>query len=373
MITHLAERLVASLRCGVVAVDNRGLVTALNRPAADILSVDPEPSMGRDCREVFAHCPALPRLLLDALDRDTLPDRAELELDLGPSQRALIGFSLSRMADDDGAVLGSALFFKDLTLVEEERERQALRNRLASLGEMAAQLAHEIRNRLGGIRLFVGLARRRAASDPQTLEYLDRAEGELLAANGKMTEVLDFVRPVRLAPVPADLADLCRRALEATLARYPEANVEVRWDPLHDAPPVAADPARLVDALANLFANAVEAGAGRLGVRIRAEVARGNGPTAGEPIPGLRLHAAPGEARLCAEISDDGPGMAPEVLRRVFHPFFTTKETGTGLGVPAAQKILDTHGGSLDVRSEPGRGTTFVVTVPCACGEESDG
>jgi signal transduction histidine kinase len=73
------------------------------------------------------------------------------------------------------------------------------------------------------------------------------------------------------------------------------------------------------------------------------------------------------------EIDDDGPGMPPDVLRRIFHPFFTTKEEGTGLGVPTAQKILDAHGGCLDVRSEPSRGSTFVVTLPSHPTQEPDG
>jgi signal transduction histidine kinase len=372
VIADLAERLVGSLRCGVVAVDTGGRVTAVNDAAAAILSVNRDCALGRDCREVFPHCLSLARLLLDGLDRGTLPDRAELELDLGASRRTLLGFSLSRMIGESGEVVGSAIFFKDLTLVEEQREREALRNRLASLGEMAAQLSHEIRNRLGGIRLFVGLARRRAA-DPLALEYLDRAEGELLAANGKMAEVLDFVRPVRLSTGPCDVADLCRSALEATLARYPAAGLEVRWVVAPNTPPVHADASRVRDALANLFSNAVEAGAGHLEIRIHAAAPRGTeGPTQDDPsAPGGRT--GPPGLPVHVEIDDDGPGMPPDVLRRIFHPFFTTKEEGTGLGVPTAQKILDAHGGSLDVRSEPGRGSTFVVTLPSDPTEGPDG
>lgn len=358
MTADLGARLVASLRCGVVAVDHRGRVTALNGPAAELLGLEEGPSLGRAASEVFAGCPALARLLAGALERDTLPDRAEMELALEGGRRALIGYSLSRIRGEGGETEGAAVFFKDLTRVEEERERQALRNRLASLGEMAAQIAHEVRNRLGGIRLFVGLARRRAAGDPEALAYLDRAEAELLAANGTMSQVLDFVRPLRLSLATVDLVALCRASLDATLARFPEEGVDVRWEVFRDAVPVRADAAQLGDALANLFANALEAGATRLTVRLRTDA---------EGRPG----APP--ARLRLEIADDGAGMPPEVLRRIFHPFFTTKESGTGLGVPVAQKVLDAHGGSLDVRSEPGLGTIFTATLPCGPEEETHG
>jgi signal transduction histidine kinase len=371
--SELSDQVLASMRCGVITVDATARVTTLNSLAGEWLRVETAAALGKDCREVFAHCPAVAHLLTDALGRATLPDRAELELNLDSGRRTLIGFSLSRIAGEHGESLGSAIFFKDLTVVEEEREREALRNRLASLGEVAAQLAHEIRNRLGGIRLFLGLARRRLAGDEAGERYLERAEAELLAANGKMGEILDFVRPMKLEPVPTDPESLCREALEATLARFPDSDPEVHWETTPPLPPVFVDPARVRDALANLFANAVEAAGprGRLRVTLRSEDA----PilvvsTLGEEVPGLRGYGEGKGARVRIEIADNGPGMAPEVLRRIFHPFFTTKEEGSGLGVPTAQKILDAHGGSLDAESTPDAGATFIVRLPTPAQED---
>ncbi len=371
--TDPASRVLASMRCGVVTVDGSGRVTSINALAGEWLRVDPRDARGRDCREAFAHCPAMAHLLLDALGRGTLPDRAELELSFDGERRTLIGFSLSRISGDEGETLGSAIFFKDLTVVEEQRERQALRNRLASLGEVAAQLAHEIRNRLGGIRLFLGLAKRRLAGDAEGEAYLERAESEILEANGKMGEILDFVRPLKLEPALADPEGLCREALEATLARFSSGLPRVEWDADPGLPSVVVDAGRVRDALTNLFANAIEAtgAAGCLRVRLRTEDA----PVLvasplGQEVPGLRGYGEGRGSRVRIEIADDGPGMAPEVLRRIFHPFFTTKEHGSGLGIPSAQKILDAHGGSLDAHSVQGRGATFVVLLPAAGKEE---
>lgn len=370
-----ASSILASLRCGVVAVDPGGTVTLVNGPAADALAVAPGTWYGRSCRTVFAHCPAFATLLMDALTRETLPDRAELEIEVGPARRLLLGFSLSRISGDNDEIKGSVIFFKDLTFVEEERERQALHNRLAALGEVAAQLAHELRNRLGGVRLFVGLARRRAAGDAESVGYLDRAEQELLSANDKMSQVLDFVRPLKLEIQLLDVEPLCRAALEATIARYPGVEMEASWDVEAGLPAVLVDEARFRDALANLFANAVEAteGFGRITVRIRRTEAAAPLAAVAASIPGLRVWDKNGGTRVRIEISDNGPGMAPEVLRRIFQPFYTTKEDGSGLGVPAAQKIMDAHGGSLDVRSAPGRGATFTILIPAASEEKSHG
>lgn len=371
MTSSLSNRVLASLRCGVVSIDRTGTVTLLNPPAAEVLSMPPSGWEGRSCVEVFSHCPAFASVLLEALNQGTLPDRAELELDVGAAHKLLLGFSLSRIRGDDGEVLGAAMFFKDLTLVEEERERESLRSRLIALGEVAAQLAHELRNRLGGVRLFVGLARRRVASDVQTVGYLDRAEQEILAANDKMAQVLDFVRPLKLEVRPVEVEDLCRGAVEATLARFPDAPVKVSWDVAADLPLVLADEGRLRDALANLLSNALEAMnlSGRILVRLRRDDAVPPTGAPGAPIPGIRVWDGGTGRRVRIEITDDGPGMTEDVLRRIFQPFFTTKEEGTGLGVPAAQKILTAHGGSLDVRSSPGEGATFVLLVPAAVPE----
>ncbi|NOY45771.1 MAG: PAS domain-containing protein [Deltaproteobacteria bacterium] len=371
---RLASLLLSSMRCGVIAVDAEGTVMLWNRPAAEILGIGPEGTEGRHCREVLAPYPALAHLLLEALGRTTLPDRAELELERPDGGRELVGFSLSRVEAPDGAVLGSALFFKDLTVVEEEREREALRSRLASLGEVAAQLAHEIRNRLGGIRLFLGLARRRLDHDPEGTEFLGRAEQELLEANRKMGEILAFVRPLRLETGPVDAEALCREAWQGVVARFGGETPRLSWEAEPGLPPARADREKLRDALSNVLANAVEAAGpgGTVRVRISLEevptLVAEPGATA---LPGLRQFEQHPASRLRIEVEDDGPGMEPEVLRRVFHPFFTTKEGGSGLGVPTAQKILDAHGGGLDVTSEPGRGARFVLRVPVVT-EETD-
>ncbi len=369
MKAYLAERVLSSMRCGVVTVDRHGTVTTLNEQAAHYLRLPFPVPEGTACGDLFAHCPAVAHLLLDALGRKTLPDRAELELQLDGERQVLIGFSLSQITDADGAVAGSAIFFKDLTLVEQEREREALRGRLASLGEVAAQLAHEVRNRLGGIRLFLGLARRRLEGDDEGRAYLDRAEGEVLAANGKMGEILDYVRPLTLDRVPTAVGELLQEALESTLARFPEAEVSVTWALAPELPLIPVDPERLRDAFANLFANAVEAMGDRGTVHVAARLEEGavlvTAPGKVD-IPGLRGYGESHSPRLRVDVFDDGPGMPPEVLRRVFQPFYTTKDHGSGLGISTAQKVFDAHAGSLDLRSVPGAGTHFTVRLPTA-------
>ncbi|HSH70481.1 MAG TPA: ATP-binding protein [Deferrisomatales bacterium] len=369
MKAYLAERVLSSMRCGVVTVDRHGTVTTLNEQACRYLRVRFPVPEGTACRELFAHCPAVAHLLLDALDRKTLPDRAELELVLDGERQVLIGFSLSQITNAKGAVVGSAIFFKDLTLVEQEREREALRNRLASLGEVAAQLAHEVRNRLGGIRLFLGLARRRLEGDDEGCAYLDRAEGEVLAANGKMGEILDYVRPLNLDRVPTAVGELLREALESTLARFPDAEVAVTWALAPELPLIPVDPERLRDAFANLFANAVEAMGDRGTLHVAACMEESSvlvDAPGKVDIPGLRGYGESLSPRLRVDVFDSGPGMPPEVLRRVFQPFYTTKDHGSGLGISSAQKVFDAHTGSLDLRSVPGEGTHFTVRLPVA-------
>ena len=151
-------------------------------------------------------------------------------------------------------------------------------------------------------------------------------------------------------------------------------------DAAPDLPAVAADAEQLETVLVNVVRNAYEAvcegradGAGTIRVRLSSEQAPVlEASTLEQSVPGLRGYGEDRGVRVRIEIVDDGPGIPADVLRRIFHPFFTTKDRGSGLGVPTAQKILDAHAGSLDVESKPGEGAHFIVRLPAETLEEED-
>lgn len=237
----------------------------------------------------------------------------------------------------------------------EERERDLVRTeRLAAVGQMAAMITHEIRNPLSSIGLNTEMLEEELAEirdPPPEVEKLCRAiTTEVDRLTSITEEYLHFARlpkpklqRERIAPIVHNLAEFEREALAG---REIELEVELGAD----VPPVLADDAQLRQALLNLLRNAADAldeiGGGTIRLRGRA---RADAPPAAE-----------------IQVEDDGPGIADDLTERLFEPFFSTKEGGTGLGLAMAHQIIREHDGAIRVESRPGHGTTFTVTLPAA-------
>ena len=165
------RHLVFNLRTGVLAITRQGRVAAMNDLAYRVLGLTIRAGdIGRPFTEVLHDCPEVSRVLQQAFESDDLPNRAEMRL--RKTGRA-IGYTLSRIHDDSGVLVGATLFFKDLTKVEQMEERDRLRDRLAALGEMAADIAHEVKNPLASIEVMAGVMKRQLAEQPEALETLN--------------------------------------------------------------------------------------------------------------------------------------------------------------------------------------------------------
>jgi PAS domain S-box-containing protein len=216
---------------------------------------------------------------------------------------------------------------------------------LSLVGELAAGLAHEIKNPLAGIQGAVDiLIRRRDASDPER-EALENVRHEVERIDATVRSILDHARPRALQRAPASLVDAVRRAvlLAGDHAEGVGLPIRIELEAECDECVIRIDAAQIEDAVLNLVLNAVESidGEGRIRVRVRVE-----------------------EAMAVVEVEDSGRGIAEADLQRVFSPFFTTRPTGTGLGLPAVRRIARAHGGRVDVVSAPGRGSTFAIRLP---------
>ncbi len=342
------RRVVEGMRCGVMTIDRDGLVVTVNDIARQILDLDGPVEPGRPVEDVLARHPRLAEVLRASLEMSHLPNRAEMEIRSREDDGRTIGFTVSTIPGDDGPE-GIALFFKDLTQVERQEEQERLRDRLAALGQMAASLAHEIRNPLASIDVTATLLRRKLQDRDEERRLVEKIAGEVARVGRTVTHALEFARAIRLERKLQALPPLLDAAIEEALARCDAKGVTVvrRYDPA--APPVAVDGNHLRQVFVNLLVNACEAmhNEGRVTVSVRA-VAR----------PGC----VPGAVE--AEIRDTGPGIDPEVLEKVFYPFVTTKREGSGIGLALARKIVECHHGIIDVRSRPGEGAAFIVRLP---------
>jgi signal transduction histidine kinase len=367
------EWILASLTSGIVAIDRAGCLVALNAGAQRILGCpdgDAAAAIGADCREALRGQPAVARLLLDTLDGRAPLSRAELVLEGEPGRRpSTIGFTLAPFRDPQGELRGAAVLFRDLTPFERSNEQDRLRERLAALGQMAAGMAHEIRNPLASIEVLAGLLKRRLADRPEELALIGQLRGELRAVAETITASLEFVRPVSLARRPVDAAELVEESLRLAVQRVKfEGEIERRYAPA--LPRLEADPELLRGVLTNLILNALEAMSSqekpaRLSLCVQARSAAPAARPVRVGADGRAETAPPGAAReIAIAVSDTGPGVPEELREKIFYPFFTTKERGSGVGLAMAQKVVSSHGGQLELESARGAGATFRVRLP---------
>jgi two-component system NtrC family sensor kinase len=238
--------------------------------------------------------------------------------------------------------------------LESARVQLVRAERLASLGRLAASVAHEINNPISGILNLSRLMQRVIDANglppnrvEEVREYLAQVSAETARIGRIVTDLLSFSRQSPPRIEPTDLADLARRTLSLLALKLRLRDVEAALASTADLPRVACDAGQVEQVLINLVMNAAEAGPDGATVQVR-------------------LMRDADEGFVLLEVEDQGAGIRPEHLARIFDPFFTTKEDGkgVGLGLAVAYGIVEAHGGTIDVHSEPGLGTTFRVRLP---------
>ena len=236
-----------------------------------------------------------------------------------------------------------------IALREELGEKNRLlerKNRLAALGEMAAGMAHEIRNPLGGIHLYASMLAKDVAHMPQSLTTVKKISGGVKRLEALVSQVLAFSRDIQVTPVEADLAEVVAKAIELASPKLDA--LHVVWEVEGPAAmPVRVDPLMLEQALLNLVLNSAEAMEER-GGSIRVFY------SAGEDV---------GARQFRLVVRDGGPGIPAAVLDRIFDPFFTTKDTGTGLGLAIVHRIVEAHEGTIMASNPHGGGAQFEIRI----------
>lgn len=339
----LAEELAVALPDGLVVFDARGRITRLNRAALDLLGME-APAKGRTYQGRKA-ADVLPAALADLAARlHVEPVLADTEITLrhGEDVRYL-SVRGGHVNEGDEGRLGSLMFLRDLTEVRRLEAEVRRREKLAAVGNLAAGVAHELRNPLSSIKGYAtyfggrfpaGSADREAAQVMvREVERLNRAIGDLIGLS----------RPTDIRPRLIGMRRLVEDTLRLIGQDAASRGVAVRFDASPSLPEVAIDPDRMRQVILNLCLNALEAM-----------------PDGGE----LSLSLQPDAEALRLEIRDSGMGIAPDALPHIFDPYFTTKGQGTGLGLATVHKIIEAHGGSISVTSEPGQGAAFRILLP---------
>jgi signal transduction histidine kinase len=342
---RLSSEIVASMTSGLLVVGHDGRVRMLNRAGLAMLGLADGQWEG-PYRDVLRG--VVP--LADALEESLATGRAiaRRSVPLTGCRASHLGLTVSPIHDERGASHGVICLFTDLSEVVELEEQLRLKDSLARLGELTAGIAHEFRNGLATIHGYGRLLDLERVP-PDFRPYVQGIRDETEALGQVVTNFLAFARPTELTLAPIDMSVLVERAAEEVRAdaRLRGGDVAVRG---HFGC-VDGDEVLLRQALSNLCRNALEA-------CMDANV-----------VPRISIEGArdPGHAVIRITVTDNGPGIPPSVMPRVFRPFFTTKSRGTGLGLSLVQKIIVTHNGRVTaVNNEDSSGARFVVTLPAA-------
>ncbi len=329
---RLTEDVVRSLGSGLVTADLDGVVRSINQAGARMLGGPVEELVGSRVEDLF------PGTIAEAGARnETVAQRRD-----GTS--IPVGYSRTPLLTRDGVVRGSLVLFQDLSELTSLRDKAERAERLAVLGQLAAGLAHEIRNPLGAISGSVELVRDAEALGDEDRGLLDSVVREVDRLNELVSTMLEIGRPTTPERRDVDLAALAREVV--TLAsRHPAANARTIALVADDPVRVSADPAQLRQVIWNLVKNALQFTA--VGGEVSVSVKRS-------------------DDRVRLDVSDQGPGIGAADLPRIFDMFFTKRRHGVGLGLALAKQLVEGHGGQIRVATTPGSGTTFSIELAAA-------
>jgi two-component system sensor histidine kinase PilS (NtrC family) len=354
---RLHQRTVESLTSGLLTTDPAGVITSWNPEAERITGALASEASGRALDAVI---PGARARVLEAASSGE-KGRARLKYRNRRGQDLHLGLAGSLLRAGEGDPGGYVVIFQDVTKVVEMEAELRRHERLAGIGQLAADLAHEIRNPLaaisGSIQILEGSASGDESDESQRLMNIVVRETDRL--NALITDFLHFARPAPAKPEPIAIA-----AVLADMAQIFESVLPVSVQLEVEAPPdlrVVADDRQLRQALWNLFLNAVQAmpDGGRLEIR-----ARRCSPQAGSGE--RRNEFEEGSNWVEIRVADSGAGSPEDVLERIFDPDFTTKKEGTGLGLATVHRIVEGNGGHVTVESAVGRGTRFCLLMPSA-------
>jgi signal transduction histidine kinase len=337
--TALSTTLARSLASGVLLLDEEGGVVALNEVGARLLGIEaPEP--GTPLADALAPVPELVDRLAEAVAGRSGMRREEVTVE-GRAGRLTLGITVHPLRRDDGRVRGHLTLFTDLTETRRQEIEEKLAESLADLGELAAGVAHELRNGMATLRGYLTLMDR-APGEESMADYLGEVRREADSLQRVLEDFLTFARPGSARLEEVDLTTVVRRAAaDPALAGAP-----VRVVVAGDGPALLRGDAELLGrAVRNLLANAVEA----------------SRHAGGAPVEVL-LERRGDDWRLA--VDDRGAGLPPAVRARLFQPFVAGRPGGVGLGLALAHRIVSLHGGRLRMEDRPGGGTRAVALLP---------
>ena len=330
---------IQSIQSGLLTINLKERITFLNKAGESILGTKISQFKNRPITDLFVD--------LHKDFREERRSRMETAFQRPGGGEIKLGLSISSLNDHRGNKVGQIIIFQDLTHIKEMEETMRRSEKLATIGQLAAGIAHEIRNPLASISGSIQLLKEEKGEGKNTQRLMEIILAESSRLNRLITDFLLYAQPPKLNKQKVVVGALVDNTLEV-FSRSPQWTKNIKLSKsIEPNTAIAGDPQQLEQVLWNLFINAVDAmeGKGMLEVKVNKN-GRGD--------------------KVTLLVSDTGKGIAPKDINKIFDPFFTTKEGGSGLGLSIVHKIVEIHGGDISVENQPERGATFSLTFPAS-------
>jgi two-component system sensor histidine kinase HydH len=258
-----------------------------------------------------------------------------------------LALSITPIMGEGGSCQGAVIILRDLREIKRLEEKVRRSEKLAAIGELAAGVAHEIRNPLSSIKGFAQYLRHALKDKPREKEYAETMVSEVDRINTVVTDLLTFARPLEAQLVPTDLTELVEHTVRLVQADAQTRNINVQMN-ISDLSKIPLDANQMTQAILNLLLNALQAVKNGGHIEVGAEL-------------------DPSDSFLKIWVEDDGSGISADQKGKIFDPFFTTRDKGTGLGLAIVHKIVENHAGEINLKSPPTgktRGCRFTIGIP---------
>ncbi|MCP4567675.1 MAG: PAS domain S-box protein [FCB group bacterium] len=332
-----------SIGSGVITVDLAGKVIGYNRAAREILSYDNNMILGHHYLTALPQEVPLCLLIEAGLERSETIGHREIELQREDNTIIWLGAAGSLIYDDYNRTLGMTILFTDLTELKKLQNELELNRRMASLGEMTGGLAHQLRNSLAAVSGFSQLLQKKAGTETALADIAGSIRTETATSEAMLNRFLNFARPLHLNNEEVDLIDLVEQSINRVAREAEKRNISLNFDSRLESCLCNGDSLLLKEMFGNLIDNALQAVSSYGQIDMSLEVA-GN--------------------TIVVVISDDGPGIDEGLREQIFTPFFSSRPSGTGLGLALAQKIVGLHQGRISFDRKTGPGAICRIVLP---------
>ncbi|MEE8576961.1 MAG: ATP-binding protein [candidate division Zixibacteria bacterium] len=327
---------------GMVTLSPDGLVTSVNSAASQILQIDGAAMTCKPYTALFKSSNSILGEIQSALSGANT-EYSEHEFPIGERRSAVLGLTLSAIRDSHARQMGLSVLINDLTELAQLRRQVELGNTLNALGEMAGGLAHQIRNSLGVMAGYARLIGKQLSQYGGSVDPIEALDKELSMAEEMINQFLSFAKPFHFSPQLVRVNEIIHELVESMRVRPDCRHIHIKHSCSADLQ-MMLDPLLIRQALVNVLENAVKAYDGKDGV--------------------VSLNCQLSSDGLDIRIADFGCGIADVSLDQIFTPFYSTRASGTGLGLPLARKFIDLHAGRIELESTVGKGTEFLIHLP---------